>query len=111
MNLHLLLEKLRVRRPQAAPSETPPLSFKDLEHRINTTALSLFEQHHSKLLNNPPLYLVPAVWGEAVQTSTELDVVQKDMNRVLAPLLDELRDSFSQSSLGPNGTSQASNTF
>ncbi len=69
MNLHLLLEKHRVRRPQAAPPEVLPLPFKDIEYRTNTTALSLFEQHRSKLLNNPPLYLVPAVWGDAVETS------------------------------------------
>jgi hypothetical protein len=105
MNLHLLLEKLRVRRPRTAPSEIPPLSFKDIEHRMNTTALSLFERHRSKLLNNPPLYLVPAVWGEAVETSTGLDAVQKDMHRVLAPLLDELKDGFSESPIGPNGSS------
>ena len=105
MNLHLLLEKLRVRRPQAAPPEIPPLSFKDIEYRMNTTALSLFERHRSKLLNNPPLYLVPAVWGETVETSSGLDAVQKDMHRVLASLLDELKDRFSQSSLDPHGSS------
>ena len=105
MNLHLLLEKLRVRRRQAAPPEIPPLSFKDIEYRMNTTALSLFERHRSKLLDKPPLYLVPAVWGETVETPRGLDAVQKDMHRVLASLLDELKGCVSQRAIGLNRSS------
>jgi hypothetical protein len=105
MILKRLLAKIRSRRPTLEQSAPQPLSFEHVERTINETALDLFERYRSELLTNPPLYLLPAVWGEGTRTFTEPDAAQRDMHRVLAPVLEELTERFSQSAVDSNGTS------
>jgi hypothetical protein len=84
------------------PAEPPPLSFERVECTINEAALSLFEQYRPELLTSTPLDLVSVVWGEKTKNFSELDTAQKEMNRLLTPVLEELKECFSQSEVDSN---------
>ena len=105
MILKRLLAKIRSRRPALEQSAFKSLSFEHVERTINETALYLFERYRSELLTNPPLYLVPVVWGEGTKDFTEPDAAQKDMHRVLAPWLEALTERFSQGAVDSKGIS------
>ncbi len=79
------LKKLRESSRAPKSSGEASLYLGEMEGLLNRTAIVLFERYRHELLKQPPLYIVPAVWGAA--ESGELDEVQVAMHRTLAPVL------------------------
>ena len=99
MDVRQWLSRFRKRSPLAGSPESASLSFKEMEGHLNHAALSLFERYRPELLDRTSLYLVPAVWGE--QGSGELDSVQEEIHRTVAPLIEELLARLTQGRSGP----------
>jgi len=75
MGLKQLMEKHITGRETIKRTEPAPLSFRDMEHLLNST-------------------LVPAVWGE--RKPGDLDATQKEIHRTLAPVLEEVYSQISE---------------
>lgn len=103
MRVQRWLKKLLEPRRAPKPSTEAHLSFGEMEGLLNRTAIVLFERYRHELLKHPPLYIVPAVWGDA--GSGELDDAQEAMHRTLAPVLREIQRRLS--SPGAMGTDAA----
>ena len=92
MGLKHWIQGLRKGRRTPKHTEAPPWVFEDMERRLNSTALSLFEEYRHTLLREPPAYLVPAVWGE--KKSGPLDTTQQEIHQILAPVLEEMLEEI-----------------
>jgi hypothetical protein len=88
MGLKQLMEKHIKGRKTLKRTESAPLSFREMEHILNSTAISLFEKYRAELIEKPPVYIVPAVWGE--KKSGDLDATQKEIHRTLSPVLEDV---------------------
>ncbi len=94
MGLKRWMEKHIKGRETLKRTEPAPLSFRELEHLLNSTAISLFEKYRAELIEKPPVYLVPAVWG--VRKPGDLDATQKEIHRTLAPALEGVYSQISE---------------
>lgn len=55
---------------------------------LDKTGKDNFISHQTNLLREPITYIAPAVWG--AQKDGELDETQKEMNRQIAPVIEEM---------------------
>lgn len=101
MGLKQLMEKYNKGRKTPKGTESAPLSFRDMEHLLNSTSISLFEKYRAELLAKPPVYIVPAVWGE--KKSGDLDATQKEIYRTLSPVLEEVYSRIAEFEANSHG--------
>ncbi len=94
MGLKRLMEKYITGRKAHKENESAPLSFREMEYLLNSKAISLFKKYREELLEKPPVYIVPAVWGG--KKPGDLDATQKEIHRTLAPVLEDVYSQISE---------------
>lgn len=65
--------------------------------KIDAAVNSLFETYGERLMDKPPVYVVPAIWG--ADKNGEISPLQKQINKKVTPVIRDLERAFDNGNL------------
>ena len=87
-----LVDRERKCHPFTLSDEDHEIGILKIKEIIDKTTDTIFNSYKEKLLTEPIIYIVPAVWG--AKKDGKLTVTQKEINRKIVPMVSNIMAIF-----------------